>query len=122
LKDEDGGVLDWDQAIEYNKPLAEYVKRYPNVADAAKAMLHRNRNIGQHAGGVIISNVPIADIVPLVRGKDGRPSSAWVEGLSGQDLSKVGFVKLDFLAIEANTKKERNKKVMFVLLVRFLKG
>jgi hypothetical protein len=91
----------------------------PQIAAAAKGLLYaeidwdvfgykepprRNRSMGTHAGGVIISSKPITDLVPLVRGKDGARASAWVEGLHGQDLSLVGLVKFDCLVIEALTK------------------
>lgn len=55
--------------------------------------------MGKHAGGLIISSMPIDNFVPLVKDKDGLPASAWVEGLHGQDLGPMGLVKFDLLVI-----------------------
>jgi DNA polymerase III alpha subunit len=128
LKDDEGHVLTWEKALDLYPPLKEWVDKHwwaedpdgnkiPGPAQAAKNLIysdidwhkfdykgeppHRNRSMGMHAGGLIISSKPIHEIVPLVRGKDGSRASAWVEGLSGQDLTLVGLVKYDFLVIDA---------------------
>ena len=54
---------------------------------------------GVHAGGLIISRMPISDLVPLTKRKDSPQASAWVEGLNGQDLQPVGLIKFDLLVI-----------------------
>lgn len=65
---------------------------------------HRNRSMGVHAAGTIVSSKKIDELVPLVRGKDGQRVSAWPEGLHSQDLSQVGLVKMDFLGLEGLNK------------------
>lgn len=105
VKDDEGEVLSWDKAIELYDDLAEYLRRHPDLEDAAKRMLNRNRNIGQHASGLIISRVPIMDFVPMVMPRGASlPASAWVEGLHGTDLGAVGLVKMDFLSLDGNMK------------------
>jgi DNA polymerase III alpha subunit len=99
LKDDDGKALTWDKALEEYPDLKKYCEDNPDVARAAKKLLHRNRGMGKHAGGLIISSVPIADFVPLVKDKNGTQLSAWVEGLHGQDLGPVGLIKFDLLVI-----------------------
>ncbi len=99
LKDDDGKALTWDKALEEYPALKKYCEEKPDVAKAAKKLLHRNRGMGKHAGGLIISSVPIADFVPLVKDKNEAQLSAWVEGLHGQDLGPVGLVKFDLLVI-----------------------
>lgn len=128
LKDDEGQILSWEKALEIYPTLKEWVDKHwwttskegeqiPGPSQAAKSLMysdidwtkfdykgeppHRNRSMGMHAGGLIISSVSIDQLVPLVRGKDGQRASAWVEGLSGQDLSLVGLVKYDFLVIDA---------------------
>jgi DNA polymerase III alpha subunit len=128
LKDDEGQVLSWEKALEIYEPLKTWVdsqwhakdedgNEIPGPSQAAKSLLysdidwtkfdykgeppHRIRSMGMHAGGLIISSKPIDQLVPLVRSKDGQRASAWVEGLSGQDLSLVGLVKYDFLVIDA---------------------
>lgn len=120
LKDDEGDPMSWDKAMEIYPQLKKWVESNPEIAKAAKNLLysdidwekfdykgeppHRNRSIGMHAGGLIISSKPISEIVPLIRGKDGQRASAWVEGLHGQDLTLVGLVKYDFLGLEALNK------------------
>lgn len=105
IKDDEGEILTWDKAIELYDDLAKYLQQNPDMADAARRILHRNRNMGMHASGLIISGVPIKEFVPLVRIKDGAGAcSAWVEGLHGTDLGAVGLVKFDFLSLEGNMK------------------
>lgn len=116
LKDDDGQALTFDKALEMHSLLKDYCDRYPDVAIATKKLLHRNRSMGKHAGGLIICNDRIDNFVPLVRGADGAPVSAWVEGLHGQDLGPVGLIKFDLLvvsglyqiALASNLVKERH--------------
>jgi DNA polymerase III alpha subunit len=99
LKDDEGKAITWDKAMEMYPALKQYCETNPEVADAAKKLLNRNNSMGKHAGGLIISSKPIDQFVPLVKGNDGQPLSAWVEGLHGQDLGPVGLIKFDLLVI-----------------------
>lgn len=101
-KDEDGRPLDWDSSLRLNKDLQRYCETHPDIAEAAKKLINRNRGKGLHAGGLIVSSKPLADFVPLVRDKDNPQAAAWPEGLSGTDLQPVGLVKFDFLVITNN--------------------
>lgn len=98
-KDDEGKVLTWDAAMKLYPELKKYCDEHPPIADAAKRLLHRNRGMGVHAGGLIIANSPLYDLVPLVKRKDNPQASAWVEGLHGQDLGPMGLVKFDLLVI-----------------------
>ncbi len=104
-KDDEGKPLEWDKAIELYPDFASFCAENPVVAEDAQAMLDRNKSAGVHAGGLIISSVPIDNFVPLeVRKVDPKTGegvvvSAWSEGLKSQDLQAVGLVKFDVLAI-----------------------
>lgn len=99
LKDDDGQALTFDKALEMYPELKDYCDRHVDVAEATKKLLHRNRSMGKHAGGLIICSDRIDNFVPLVKGTDGSPVSAWVEGLHGQDLGPVGLIKFDLLVV-----------------------
>lgn len=99
LRDEEGKVITWDGAMKTYPKLKEFCEKNPNVAVAAQKLLDRNRGMGVHAGGLIISSMPLNDLVPLVKRKDNPQASAWPEGLHGQDLQPVGLVKFDLLVI-----------------------
>jgi DNA polymerase III alpha subunit len=99
LKDDDGKSLTWEKCLEIHPELAEFCQRFPDIADASKRLLNRNRGRGKHAGGLVISNINIDSLVPLFVDSDGYNVSAWVQGLHDQDLEAVGFIKFDLLVI-----------------------
>ena len=98
-KDEEGKPITWETAVRQDPLLKKYCEEKQDVAISAKKLLNRNRGMGVHAGGLIISSIPLDDIVPLVKRKDDPQASSWVEGLHGQDLQPVGLVKFDLLVI-----------------------
>ncbi len=100
LKDGDGNKLTWDTAYDLYPAFRTYIKNHPEVAEAAQRLCGRNRNMGQHAGGFIISSIPLHDFVPVVTGKNNEQLTAWPEGQSSQDLQEVGLVKLDTLKLK----------------------
>jgi error-prone DNA polymerase len=56
------------------------------------------RYVGQHPGGMIISSVPLTDLVPVQRGAiEGRYVCQWDK----DDIDAAGMVKIDFLALGA---------------------
>ncbi len=100
LKDEEGKTLTFDKALELYPILKQYCDDHPDIAKAVKKLLHRNRGMGKHAGGLIIANGPINKFIPLVKNaKDDTISSAWTEGLHSQDLGPVGLIKFDLLVV-----------------------
>jgi DNA polymerase-3 subunit alpha len=102
-----------DEALKANPDLrAEYDAdtQIRELIDIARKLEGTNRNAGTHAAGVVISEGPLADHVPLQRviGKADesggkREQSAittqWVMG----DLEKVGLLKMDFLGLRTLT-------------------
>lgn len=53
------------------------------------------RNCGVHAAGVVISQDPLVDYIPLYRGNDGQAITAFEMGI----LEKIGMLKMDFLGL-----------------------
>lgn len=100
LKDEDNKALTFKKALELYPELKAYCEKYPLVAEAAEKLVGRNNSMGKHAGGLIVSGVPINNFVPLVKDKEGIIVSAWTEGLKSQDLGPVGLIKFDLLVIK----------------------
>jgi len=98
-KDDEGKDMTWDAAMKLYPDLKKYCSDNKDIAESAKKLLHRNRGMGVHAGGLIISSTPLSDLVPLVKRKDSPQASSWVEGLHGQDLQPVGLVKFDLLVV-----------------------
>lgn len=68
------------------------------IIDIAYKMKGLIKAQGRHAGGFIISSVPVSEYIPLTK-KDDNWITEWTEGHSTQ-LSKFGFVKFDFLGLK----------------------
>ncbi|ACL30055.1 DNA polymerase III subunit alpha [Buchnera aphidicola] len=89
-----------------------------NLIDIAKKLEGTNRNIGKHAGGVVISPTKITDFCPLYCDEKGNNP---VTQFDKNDIEYVGLVKFDFLGLRTltiisyavemiNTKLNLNKK------------
>ena len=68
--------------------------------DAARQIDGKVRSEGVHACGVVIATEPLAAVVPLRRDRrDGRDDT-WVTQWDGTDITALGMLKLDVLAIK----------------------
>ena len=88
-----------DQALEQAPALRELVQRDPTVQQViqmAKGLEGLTRHASVHAAGVVISDKPLTEYLPLFRGKEGETVTQfdmkWVE--------KVGLIKFDFLGLK----------------------
>lgn len=81
---------------EFNKFVSDVANK--EIVDMAYRMVGGIKAQGRHAGGLIISNVPIDEHIPLTLCSE-RWTSAWTEGRTPQ-LSKMGFVKFDMLGLK----------------------
>lgn len=79
------------------EPIDDYIPSNAEIAKRAYKLVKLIKAQGRHAGGLIISKVPVKDHIPLTR-KSNQWVSAWTEGRSTQ-LSKFGFVKFDILGL-----------------------
>ena len=81
------------------KALNEFLEKYPELGKAFSKLQGSINCWGVHAGGVLISDKPIIDQLP-VRVNKGKLVTVWCEGLNGRELGEMGFLKLDILAIQ----------------------
>ena len=95
--DDDG--LPLDELCEKFPALKKFLEQYPQVAKVFKKLQGTINCWGVHAGGILISDKPLIDQLP-VRVNKGKLASCWSEGLNGRELGEMGFLKLDLLAIE----------------------
>ncbi len=102
-------------------PLEEMVKDHPDfkkayttneeakqVVDLARKLEGVNRTFGMHAAGVVISDVPMNELVPLQRNNDGTIIAQFYM----EDLAYVGLVKMDFLGLRNLTMIDRAIKII----------
>ena len=70
------------------------------LIDLAKSLEGISRNVGKHAGGVVIAQSDLTDYNPLYAESNGAPI---VSQYDKDDLEKVGLVKFDFLGLRTLT-------------------
>ena len=85
-------VKEIKDCLEGNKELAE-------VVELAKSLENMVRHSSTHAAGVVISNEPLADYIPLYKGSKNEI----VTQFDMSSIEKLGFVKFDFLGLKTLT-------------------
>ncbi|MBI3742742.1 MAG: DNA polymerase III subunit alpha [Chloroflexi bacterium] len=103
-KGEKGEIKQW--TIEHAKAaLPEFNERYASDAvikklvDTAQKLEGVVRNAGTHAAGVVISDEPLIDYVPLQRAAKGDGEGIAVTQFSMEAIAKLGLLKMDFLGL-----------------------
>lgn len=97
-----GASVTIDGALEINKELAE---RYENeddvrrLLDTAKRLEGLPRQAGMHAAGVVISQKPTYEYVPLARAREGQI----VTQFTMTTIEELGLLKMDFLGLRTLT-------------------
>ena len=71
-----------------------------NLLDKARKVEKLPRNIGTHAGGVLIAPEPITNFCPLYAAADTK---TMVSQMDLKDVEKIGLVKFDFLGLTTLT-------------------
>lgn len=97
--DADYSVLDM---YEKSSSTAEFRKKYPEVGKLARALEGRIKGTGMHAGGTIISKVPIEDYVPMetrVDPNDEAKDRVPLIGVDMKDAEGIGLIKMDYLGL-----------------------
>jgi DNA polymerase-3 subunit alpha len=77
------------------RQLVEAEDRVGSLVEIAKKIEGLARSQGVHAAGVVISRDPLSSHIPLYRGADGQPVTAFEMGV----LEKLGLLKMDFLGL-----------------------
>jgi len=90
--------MSFEEICKHYPDLELYFERYPEVLQHSEVLRNQVKNMGQHAGGVIISNLNLQDKIPVIKTKHGVVST-WVEGQATHELSEVGLVKFDILGL-----------------------
>jgi DNA polymerase-3 subunit alpha len=104
-----------EKALEAEPQLKQLVETEEEVAELmslARALEGLTRNVGMHAGGVLIAPGKLTDFTPLYCA-DG--SSATVSQFDKDDVEKIGLVKFDFLGLTTLTilaESERNIRAL----------
>jgi len=105
ITDDDSGdriSINIDNSLAESTELAEYEKEYPYLFEVARKLEGMPRHTSVHAAGIIVSPMPLLEEMPLMRNKapeDPLP----ITMLDMGDVEDLGFLKLDFLGVDALT-------------------
>ena len=91
-----------DDAIKKENRIQEEVKNNPRIKkllDLSRALEGLNRHSSTHAAGVVISDLPLVERIPLCK----SPKDDVVTQFSMNDISDVGLTKFDFLGLKTLT-------------------
>ncbi|MFQ6078173.1 MAG: DNA polymerase III subunit alpha, partial [Thermodesulfobacteriota bacterium] len=91
-----------DQALLQEPKLRELMEseeRVRSLITTAKSLEGLVRHASTHAAGVVISNKPLMEYLPLYRGQNGEIVTQYAMG----DVEKIGLIKFDFLGLKTLT-------------------
>ncbi len=94
--------IDLKEALRINPDLKEIYDSKPDIKrliDVAMQLEGLSRHASTHAAGVVISDRPLIERIPLVRGSDGEI----VTGFDMESVEKTGLLKMDFLGLKTLT-------------------
>lgn len=106
-----GQHINLKQALSASPELSEVYNSDPRIKrliDVAMQLEGLSRHASTHAAGVVISDKPLVERVPLIRGAEGEV----VTGFDMGSLEKIGLLKMDFLGLKTLTVIEETLKII----------
>lgn len=80
-----------------------FFKKYPEVRHHALRLQGQMKGLSRHAAAVIVTDRPAADLIPMMKAKDGGIVTQWSERANAQLISPYGFLKIDALSTDSLT-------------------
>lgn len=80
----------------------EFRQKYPEVGKLARALEGRIKGTGIHAGGIVLSRLPIEEYVPMetrVDPQDDAKGRVPVIAVDMNEAASIGLIKYDFLGL-----------------------
>jgi DNA polymerase III subunit alpha len=93
-----------EKALAESPPLQDAYQKDPKVKeliDISKRLEGTTRHASTHAAGVVISPVPLTDLVPLASFKGGTEGVTTQYDMKG--VERIGLLKMDFLGLRTLT-------------------
>ena len=95
-----------EQLYSGNDEIAEFLDKYPEVKRHAFRIEGMKKQLSKHAGGIVVSDKPITDYMPIIRGKNSMVT-AWSDRAGAEWITGLGALKFDILSIDGLTKQGR---------------
>ena len=87
-------------ALDMEPRLKAEREQHPELFEYAFKLEGLLRHASRHAAGVVISDAPLNDMVPLYVDKEQSVGAAWITQYSMKGVEEIGLVKFDFLALK----------------------
>ena len=106
-----GHQVSLKEALELNpdlKNIYEQDERVKRLIDTALKLEGLSRHASTHAAGIVISDRPLMERIPLARAMEGEI----VTGLDMESLEKLGLLKMDLLGLKTLTVIDETLKII----------
>ncbi|MFP3974765.1 MAG: DNA polymerase III subunit alpha [Dehalococcoidia bacterium] len=87
-------------------------EKVKNLVDTAMKLEGIARHASTHAAGVVISDEPLIDHIPLQRSTGGNEEGLPATQLAMEDIARIGLLKMDFLGLANLTILESAKRII----------
>jgi DNA polymerase-3 subunit alpha len=98
-----GNVPPLAKLKEDNAFVKEYAEKYPEVWKHAIRLEGQIKQLSKHAAGIIVSDRPLNNYIPIVKGKHSFVSS-WTARAEHDVISEMNLLKIDLLSLDGLTK------------------
>jgi len=92
-----------EDALKMEPRLREERDKHPELFEFAFKLEGLLRHASRHAAGVVISDQPLSDTVPLYADKEHSEGSPAITQYSMKYVEEIGLIKFDFLALKTLT-------------------
>jgi DNA polymerase-3 subunit alpha len=89
--------LTFEEAMLYSPTFQELMEKHPEFETTIKVLFKQMRNVGRHAGGVIITDNS-REAMPMIK-SGGELQTPWPEGVNYRHLEEFGLLKFDILGL-----------------------
>jgi DNA polymerase-3 subunit alpha len=89
-----------EDALEMEPRLKAERQQHPELFQYAFKLEGLLRHASRHAAGVVISDVPLNEVVPLYVDKEQAGNAASITQYSMKGVEEIGLIKFDFLALK----------------------
>lgn len=100
IPDKETDPLKW--ALDHSPPMKAFALEYPHVIKHSEFLQGLTKSVGMHAAGVVVSPVPLPDLLPLeVRRPSGDECVVTAFDMHG--VEDIGLLKIDLLKLKTCT-------------------
>lgn len=96
--------------LEDMRAMSERIKSYasknPEAWEHAVRLQKKVKGQSKHPAGVVVTDKPATEYIPLMRSKNGYLTTQWSETMGFNAISEYGFLKVDILSTDGLTRQE----------------